>query len=125
MPNHVFNQNSLPCQLLVRRFLPGGQFSAFRLFGWRAALFVQLPDALITGIRQTDGFLRESHFTCFVKRKIVSRSFGKNRVQNAPRAFTNSNLCFHGVPLLFPRIISPLFFFGRSTALAPFRKCKG
>lgn len=63
MSNHIFNQNSLRCQLLVRRFLPGGQLTAFRLFGWRSALFVQSLNALITGIRQTDGFLSEPHFT--------------------------------------------------------------
>ncbi len=116
--NHIFNQNSLRCQLLVRRFLPGSQLTAFRLFGWRSALFVQSLNALITGIRQTDGFLSEPHFTCFVERKVVTCTFGKSRVQNPPRLFADAHLCFYGVPLFLARIIATLFFFGRSTAVS-------
>ncbi len=118
MPNHIFNQHPLPCQLLVRRLLRNGQFSAFWLFERRSTLLVQLPNTLITGIRQTFGFLRQAHFTCFIERKVVSRSFGKSRVQNAPGAFADANLCFHGVPLFLARIIAALFLFGRSTAVS-------
>lgn len=118
MPNHVFNQYSFACQLLVRRFLPGGQVTAFRLFYRRSALFVQLLNALITGIRQTTGSLWKAHFARFIQRKIVPCPFSESGVQNSPRPFAHPHLCFYGVPLLLARIIATLFFFGRSTAVS-------
>ncbi len=115
MPNNVFDNHALGCQLPVELFLFLAQFAAFRLFERCPRVFVQCEQALITAVAQTLDRLRQISFAVFEKRKIVSRSFGKTGVNNLPGFQASPHLGFYGVPLFLARIISLLFFFdGRS-----------
>jgi len=114
MPNDVFYHHPLFCQLFVELLLFFCQFAAFRFLYRYPRIFVQIKQSLITTIGKAFNLIGQCGFAVFVKRKIVSRSFGKPRVNDLFGLFASPHLCFYRVPLFLARIISLLFFFGRS-----------
>lgn len=86
MPDDMFNNNSFLRQLFVESFFRLGQHTAFRFFQRRAHLRVQPSQTLITAVRQAFRFSGQTGFAVFIKRKIVSCSFGKSGVDHSARA---------------------------------------
>lgn len=114
VPDDMFNHHALSSQLLVELFLLLGQLAAFRFLERRSRLFVQLKYSLITTIGKAFHCFRQCRLAMLIERKIVPRSLGKPCVNNLPRILANSQLGFYRVPLFLARIVSFLFFFGRS-----------
>lgn len=118
MSDDVFNHYSLRCQLPIIFFLGFGQLSAFWFLNRGSGVLMNSRQPLITTIRQTFNLFRQLSLAVFVKRKIVSRSLRKSRVNNPFGFQTSPNLSFYRMPFFLARIISLLFFLGRSIGLS-------
>ena len=114
MPNHVLDQYSLPRQLAVGAPRGGTQLTAFRLFSRRLRVLVFLVQTLITGIGEQRNVFGKRKFRVLEQRKIVRfarRLFGAN---DFSPLLLDDNLRFYRVSFFLARIVSLLFFFGRS-----------
>src|SRR5215203_543339 len=112
--NHVFNDDSFSRQLPICSFLFFRQLRSFGFFGRCLTVFVFLFQTLITGIAQAFNLFPQSQPALFEKFKIVRFAFRLTGAKNLPRLFINHDLRLYRVPLFLARIISALFFFGRS-----------
>ena len=116
--NHVFNHDALSRQLPICLSLLFAQLAAFRLFGWCLRVLVFLFQTLITGIAQAFNRLAQTQSALFEQFKIVCFAFCLARANDLSRFLVNDHLRFYRVPLTLARIVSALFFFGRSMTVS-------
>lgn len=114
MPNDVFDHDPLRCQLFVKLFLLIGQLATFRFLKRRSRVFVQRKQTLITAVCQTLDIFGQVRLAMLVKRKVVPSAFGKSRINDLFGLPASPDLRFYRVSLFLARIVSFLFFFGRS-----------
>ena len=118
MSNDILNHDSLSCQLPILSPLLFAQLAAFRLLGWGLTVFVFLRQALITAVSQTLDLLAQIQSTLFEQLEIVRFAACLPRADDAPRLLVNDDLRLYRMSLFLPRIISSLFFFGRSITVS-------
>ena len=118
MTNHVLHQHPLPRQLPVGAALLLAQRFAFRLLERCLRVFVYLLQALITGIAKYANVFGNLKSGLFEHREIVRFPISLSSANDPTSRLVNDNLRFYRVPLFLARIISALFFFGRSIGVS-------
>lgn len=118
MTNHVLHQHPLPRQLPVGAQLLLAQRFAFRLLERCLRVSVCLLQALITGIAKYANVFGNLKPGLFEHRKIVRFPISPSSANDPASRPVNDNLRFYRVPLSPTRIISALFFFGRSIGVS-------
>ena len=118
MPDYVLDHDSTARELPIFSLLFGGQFASFRLFRWCLRVFVFFVQALIARISKNTNVFGKRKFCFFEHRQIVRFAVSLRRANNLASRFINDNLRFYRVPLFLARIVSLLFFFGRSIGVS-------
>ncbi len=118
MPDHVFHHDSFSCQFAVFSLLLFAQLSAFRFLSRCLRVFVFACQALITAVCQTFDPVIHLQLALLEQFKIVRFPACLSGANNAPRFLVNDYLRLYRVPLALSRIISFLFFFGRSITVS-------
>lgn len=118
MPNDVLDQHFAPRQLTVSAPLFFAQLFALRLFDRCLRIGVFLLQALITGISEQTNVFGNRQCALFEHRKIVRFAVALCRADDPVSRSVDNNLRFYRVPLFLARIVSLLFFFGRSIGVS-------
>ena len=118
IPNYILDQNSAPRQLTVGAAMFLAQLFASRLLERSLRVGVFLLQTLITGISQQTNVFGNRQRALFEHRKIVRSARSVCRANNSASRFINDNLRFYRMSLFLARIVSLLFFFGRSIGVS-------
>jgi len=117
-PDHVFYLDAFACQFSIELLFFLRQAMQLAVFQWQNHILQFGLQSPITQVRAQFQLFAKSHSALLKQFVIVRFAFPEKRRNNLLGFFVDQDLCFQRVPLFLARIISTLFFFGRSIKLS-------
>ena len=112
--HHMFASNAIPRNHAVIRLVLLRQRMPFGLFLRRACVGTAFRQPLIPTVGKTHLGRNEDGSACLPQCEVLLFAFTKGSGDNLATRFVGNYLGFLGVTLLFARVVTPLFFLGRS-----------